>query len=259
MKKLWGTVGVSLAVAMACFSVGGAASAATVYDSSLASPGVYNGAGNPNEHFTVQTTGNIELGIGVQYRKTGPQVTPDAGTATYHVNTGIYTNPADFCTGTCALWNYQFSVNTNVSGGAVYTPLSSYSVNVDVLHRANGQHQMVPVSFLDNTYYGPTGAHPGSNAADYGLQNSQNLAFNYSIFQNPLFGFDPLANDNYLVTLSLSNSDNVTVASLQALIIAGDGLPPSAAPLPGALPLFASGLGALGLAALRRKRKVAKA
>jgi hypothetical protein len=256
MKQHLGTAGTALAVGL--FSFVGAASATTIYDTALAPPGMYNGNGNPNEHFTVETTGNIELGIGVQYRNTGPQVTPDAGTATYHVNTGIYTNPADFCSGTCALWNYEFSVNTNASGGAVYTPLSTYSVSLDVLNIANGEHQSVPVTFLDNAYYGPLGEHTTSDPADYGLQNSQNLAFDYSIFQNPLFGFDPTANGEYLVTLSLA-AGNTPIASLQARIIAGDGLAPSAAPLPGALPLFASGLGMLGFIAHRRKRKMAKA
>ena len=94
-----------IAAGIAATAVMSAAHAATLYDSPLAAPGVYNGSGNPNEGFTVDTENGIELGLGVQYRKTGPQVHPSS-TNVYNVSTGVYTSPPDFCTGVCALWNF---------------------------------------------------------------------------------------------------------------------------------------------------------
>ena len=85
--------------------------ASTMYDTSLADPpGYYNGSGNPNEGFTVTTEGQTEIGLGVQYRKSGPQVhpTPSIGSV-YEVNNGFYTYSNDFCFDICSSWNIEFS------------------------------------------------------------------------------------------------------------------------------------------------------
>jgi len=48
----------------------------------------------------------------------------------------------------------------------------------------------------------------------------------------------------------------VNIANGNTVSSSTDPDPPAAVPLPGALPLFATGLGALGLLGWRRKRKV---
>jgi hypothetical protein len=61
----------------------------------------------------------------------------------------------------------------------------------------------------------------------------------------------------YTITFVGALVSSTSVGSLDGTITAGD--PPSATPLPAALPLFATGLGALGLLGWRRKRKGATA
>src|SRR3954464_13331481 len=61
--------------AMALLGITGAAQAAIVDDTSLASPpGVYFGSGNSNTHFTISTTGSVELGLSAITRFVGPVV-----------------------------------------------------------------------------------------------------------------------------------------------------------------------------------------
>ena len=240
------------AAAVAMTAMAGSAQAAT-FDATLAAPGFYNGTGNSSDHFTTNTQGGVELGLGVQYRYTGPQVTPDSGTSTYHVNTGISANP---CIGTCSLWNYEYSINLGTTG----LTLGNVTPLLTVLNVANNNTFTVPVTFLDNTGYSGTSPnysfHPNV-PTDLGEQNSQNLGFFYVPFfpGGSAFAFDPLANDTYIFTLSLTDNtnNNASLGSVQATVIAGEGA--AATPLPAALPLFASGLGGLGLLGWRRKRK----
>ncbi len=230
----------------------GSAHAATLaFDATLAPPGFYNGSGNSSDHFTTNTQGGVELGLGVQYRFTGPQVTPDANSSIYHVNTG--TSSPNCAGGNCSLWNYEYSVNLGTSG----LTLSGVTPLLTVLNVANNNTFNVPVTFLDNTGY--SGTSPNFNfhpaiGTDLGAQNSQNLGFLYVSLLDGGFGFNPLANDTYIFTLSLTdNANNASLGSVQATVIAGEGA--AATPLPAALPLFASGLGGLGLLGWRRKRK----
>lgn len=239
-----------LAAGVASAVVASSAQATLIHDTPLISPpGYYNGSGNPNEGFTVNLQDGIELGLGVQYRKTGPQVHPGAGTSVYHVNTGIYNGPpVDFCSGICALWNFEYSVNLQAT-----TPNSSLTLNdvhgqFSVLNVANGQTLQFDPATFDNSGYNGT-SHAGTTDADWGAQNSLNLRF----FVNPIFAFDPNQDDTYIFTFSLFNGQNDILGSLQATIIAGDGA--AATPLPAALPLFAGGLGVFGFIARRRKNK----
>src|SRR5262249_45269735 len=87
----------------------------------------------------------------------------------------------------------------------------------------------------------------GNLTTDYGFQNSENLGF---LFLSLALGFDPNANDTYLVTLSLHNLAGLDLGSVNEVIVAGSG-----APVPAALPLFASGLGVLGSVARSGKKK----
>ena len=238
MKKQFGFAA-AFAAAMA---LSGAAYAGTVTNTALASPGYYNGSGNPNEGFTVDTEGTTEIGLGVLYRKSGPQVHPTSG-STYNVSTGYYNYTVDYCTGSCAKWNIEFSVNLGADSGLKLNDITSLLTVKNLTTLASSSFD--PLStFSDNAGWNGTKNTANSNlATDYGFQNSENLAF--SEFAG--LGFNPLENTSYLVTFTVNQVGGGQLASVQATI--------NATPLPAALPLFASGLGALGVAGWRRKRK----
>jgi hypothetical protein len=243
-----------VAVAFAATAIAGSAHAASLaYDATLAAPGYYNGTGNSSDHFTTNTQGGVELGLGVQYRYTGPQVTPVAGTSTYDVNTGASTTNCGG--GNCSLWNYEYSINLGSSG----LTLGDITPSLTVLNEANNNVFTVPITFFpDNAGYSGT---PGnysydSSAAstDLGEQNSENLGFFYVPLFDNTFAFDPLANDTYLFTLSGTvTSTGASIGTVQATVIAGVG----ATPLPAALPLFASGAVMIGFFTRRRNRNKA--
>ena len=236
-----------VSAAILSFVLSGAAVAAT-YDTSLSAPGVYYGSGNSglNTGWAVDSNGAVELGLSVNYRYIG-QAAPDAGTNTYNVTSGFYTGPGGSCIGVCALWNFEFSVNLGNSG----LNLGQVTTNISILNVGNGQSiSFNPFLLPDNSAFDGTNTRNGNvsgqqaTAADIGFQNSENLAWFGSL--NPLFLFDPTANDTYIVTLSLTGPSGLNMSINETI---------NATPLPATLPLLASGLGALGLLGWRKKRK----
>jgi hypothetical protein len=248
-----------IAAGLAATSVMGAAHAATVFDTPLVDPpGVYFGSGNSNEGFTVSTSNGIELGLGVQNRKVGP-VHPDAGTNIYHVNTGFYSASLDGCTGICAKWNFEFSLNLQSSTPNAGLHLSDVNGQFTILNVANGQTlNFSPTIFPDNAGWNGSSTNIVNSTTaltDFGAQNSENLGFSFWSLLNPAFGFDPNQDNTYIIAFSLFDQARNLLGSVDETIIAGDGAP---TPLPAALPLFASGLGVIGFVARRRKKKSAR-
>jgi len=220
----------------AAASIASAAQAAVVYDTSLADPpGFYNGSGNPNEGFTVNTVGGIELGLGVNNRFIGPVHPTTANN--YDVAVGFSTFPI-------AKWNFEYSVNLGTTG----LTLGDVGTLLTITNLANFQIiSFNPFLIPDNSSFDGTNTHngTGASATDIGFQNSENISF--FAFLNPAFGWDPAANGTYLITLSLLNEAGATLFSVDETI--------NATPIPAALPLFAAGAGVLGFFARRRKNK----
>ncbi len=244
-----------LLLATAAFVAAGALSgishAATVDDTSLASPGVYYGSGNTgnNVGWTVHTDGNVELGLTTIHRQVGP-VLPTTGN-TYNVPTGADTPFAS----NRAYWNFDFSVNLRAGGGGTLS-LGDVTPTLTIQDFLHGTSVTLnPFTDLaSNSAYDGTNTRNGNIAgqqattADVGFQNSENLVF------FPGLGFNMNLDDTFLITLSLLGPGNDDLGTVNEFVVVGDGAP---TPLPAALPLFASGLGALGLLARRRKRKAA--
>jgi hypothetical protein len=231
---------ISFASLVAVASLGSIAHASTVYDTSLATPGVYFGSGNSGLNFgwTVNTVDGVELGLTTIHSYVGG-LHPTANNI-YNVPTGnsgpSHTNRA--------YWNFDFSVNLQGAG----LTIGDVTPTLTVQNLGNGtQVSGNPLlGFPDTQGYGTGGVDSPFAAADYAFQNSENLVFGQFA---PLL-FDENINDTYLITLDLSGP-NGFIGSVNEIVVAGTG----ATPLPATLPLFASGAGILGVISWRKKRK----
>ncbi len=231
-------------VMAALLAIGSAsvASAATLVDP----PGFYNGSGQPNTGFTITQTDTAELGLGVLYRY-GSAVQPAANTNVYNVDVGYYPST------TYALWNIQYSVNLQAFGST--DVLNDYTYNLTISDTHGNSVSFDPLAmFTDNAGWNGSKnvANNGNEGTDWGFQNSENLAFGEFAGLN----FNPLANETYLVTLSLT-----PIVSGFAPLVASPSvsIEINATPIPAALPLFGSGLGLMGFLGWRKKRKRAAA
>ena len=252
------TLGAFTAAAIAAIAFGSAANATTAFNQSLVSPGFYAGSGNPNAGFTVDTTSGVEIGLGLHYRY-GANVSPSPTSGSvYNVQTGYY--GSGWCGGICSLWNIDFSINLRADGPTANSNVLADFVPTLEVTKVGGA--TVSMNLLDafpdssgwngseNTAYDPSGlAGPSTDntSTDWGVQNSENLAFS----QFSGLAFNPAENASYLVTLFLapSSSASSAVAAQQVSIQI------NATPIPASLPLFAGGLGVMGLIFGRKKRK----
>ncbi|MBA2590517.1 MAG: PEP-CTERM sorting domain-containing protein [Alphaproteobacteria bacterium] len=246
---------ISIATAV-LFCTVGAANAATTFNTSLASPpGVYFGAGNSNGNFTVDRTGNVELGLSAIERYVGPIVPTGS---TYNVSTAATAEPGK----TGSDWGFVFSVNINADGTETKHNLSNITAILGLQDIAKGTTGSFDLALIpDNSLYGAGGkCFPSSScnvASNYAFQNSETLSFGSiaGALGDPTF--DYTMNNTYIFTLSLYNnlSGGSLISSDQITVIAGRGA--AAVPEPLTLSLFAAGLVSAG--ALRRRKKVSKA
>ena len=177
--------------------------------------GVYMGNGIPNEDWTINTVGNVEVGLRAKNRGTFLPV---------NGSSGEYAFDAGLCNPTCtggpkAWWNYEFSVNVRADGTGTQD-LTGYTVQVRVDTDASTSTAFtawtdVTVNWGDNAYWDGTGADSrrvGTGpalAGEFGLQQSANPLFGNSLFQP---GFDPFASGLYGIEMRVLGANNLLVA-----------------------------------------------
>jgi hypothetical protein len=226
MKRFFGPLALTALVML--FAASGRADVLT-YDTSLLSPpGFYNGTGNANSNFTVDTAGNLELGLSIIQRFVGP-IDPGAGSNTYTVTPSA---------GPLANWDFAFSVNTQAGGGTEVLGDYLYSMTVQDI-TASTSSTFNPVLIPDDSGYGATGKTTKVGlSTEWGAQNDENLGF-----AGFLPGFNPNKPDLYKITLSAFTPNDVLIGSVSVYANA------QATPEPKYLSLIGLGMFALVLIA----------
>ncbi len=248
---------------------------AAIYDANIV-PGVIFGSGNANGGFTVDRHNDIELGLRGKLRfdsNNQPQnIYNSNGDGTYSFSTGTpnlgIAHPG-WATTTTPIWNFDWSVNTNYDGlgsfklgdltyqmGLDFDPTSGTMFQTfDPIITTYADHSIGDNSttYLTDHVAGTSGEYQSLLTSYIVAQNSGNYEFFNEFF--PFNGFDPNQNGTYTIYLAAFDG-NTELARTSIDIIVGTGAP-SEVPIPGAALLFASGLGALGVARRKKAKEAA--
>jgi hypothetical protein len=218
----------------------GSASADVVtYNTGLVPPGVYFGTGNANSGFTVDTAGNVEVGLSAIDRFVAP-ITPTGNV--YDVPLGNTALP-----NTGSAWGVTFSINLQAGGGGL--TLSGIDAVLTVTDVGTGFSQSIP-EFLTllsgNTCY-DGGVASCANASDYGVQNSEPGSLFASIGDT---NFNDQIGDTYDITLSVYGCSS---ANCTTNLLASDSIQVDSIPEPNTVAILATAIAGLGFFWLRRR------
>lgn len=227
-------------------------------DSGLASPdttGVnttnnlswYNGTGQPQGGFTVDSENGIEIGLRAVIRQ-GPQI--NSLTNTYYVPSGPEStaNGSLSNNGARAAWNYDFSIDLrpNGVGSLTFNDITALLTVTDLTTLQSGSVDPLSLTFAPDTAgfgnpAGTTNSHDGSaTSSDYSAENSEN-----PIFGNfPVAGYNFGNGDEYQFNLQITENSN-------SQVLASDTIDVVVTPEPSTF--FMLGGGCLALFLFRRR------
>lgn len=245
------------------------------------SSNVFFGDGNSNEFFTVSQAGGVEIGMRAKLRYPTPQNSDQSNTLGYEIEDGSYYFATTDNGSGQAIWNLDWSVNSDFNQG---TPASTgnklsaytYDLKFEFAPQSGGSTSSVngtPLPTLSDNYYGDNSTTSGNGTQPGFLgglfpPSTSTLQDTYNVAQNSTnVGFSGLLpstvtqNGIYTITFSVLDGIN-TIATNQIKVYAGVN-PPAAVPEPASMALF--GMGVVGLIGggaarkrLKQKREAAK-
>jgi len=222
-------------------------------------PDVIFGSGNANGSFTIATGSNIEIGLRGKLRYNSLGQPENTFNQVGSSNTYRFDKGAPVSNPNRGLWNFEWSINTDVSGsGSTGSQLNDFYYSLQMFKLdADGTNPADAVSFdLINLPYADhsigdnsTGNGAGVEAASGNIPQYQGLISNFNVAQNSwnydffdasgnaLEDWNPNAAGTYLIRLTvfennggaignelLSNSINIQVVPLPPAAFAGLGL-----------------------------------
>ncbi len=217
-------------------------------------PDVIFGSGNANGGFTVGTNNNIEVGLRAKQRFPAANIFNYDGTDTYTFQAGESAPGSGR-----PLWNFEWSVNTDVSG-------TSGATVGDFLYRLKLDTD--PGAGQTFTSFDPIMGFPYILGADHAFGNNSTgngggtvgNPLNYAtmldtmnVVQNSwafnwFAAIDPTIAGLYTIEME------VLTQNMELLSKSGINVAVSVVPLPAALPLYGAGIALLGFLGWRRKR-----
>lgn len=216
-------------------------------------PDIIFGSGNVNRGFTVETVGDLELGLRAKRRYTAPNdqigvgIVQD-GAGNYLIDSTGQTAPPGR-----SIWSFDWSINSDITDGSTRLDAFTYEIVVDYDPSAAENLQTYsPLSVLSTGYYLGTNA-SGNGSASFTAGGLGDLSL-FNVAQNSVnMGFltgAPIGAGQYSVALrALFRGDLFASTSIDVYV---DTLP-SPVPLPAGGLLLLSGLG--GIVAFKRRKK----
>lgn len=232
------------------------AQATLLYDQNI-NPDVIFGSGNANGAFTTNSQNSIELGLRAKLRfgsnNLADNIFNSNGDGTYSFDNiapplGYGFAPNSPST---AIWNFEWSINSNVDGSGVNLNGLSYLIQIDYDPSLSTQFlSFDPINTLfadhgigDNT----TGNGGGSKATDeasyaalIGNNNVAQNSWNMEFFDGGAFSFLNTDDGVYDFVLSAFNANGALLASTSIQVISGDGA--TQVPVPATLLLLLPGI-----------------
>ncbi len=250
----------ALMAIIATFAVGRAEAGPILFDQDV-TPDVIFGSGNANGSFTVHRSGGVELGLRGKLRFNAggqPENTFNSnGDGTYSFAAGV----APTKTFPTAVWCFEWTVNTDWDGTGGKLDDLVYVLGIDSDPTAGtsfvswdpiadtGSDHAIGTNSTGNCD-GVSATSPANYLALIGANNVAQNSWQPHWFMGG--AFDPTIDATYDFYLEAWTPAGTPIARTEMQIIVGNG---AAIPEPGTLTLL--GLGAIGLAVLARRRRLA--